>query len=154
MPTTTTLLYQMSKDLLPASFKGVFARDELPKRMLRHQMFILNTDTSNLQGTHWVAVIVRHGEGYYFDSLGFTPPLMVIHWLNKYCNKWTCNTRQIQTNFSQTCGYFCIQFLYYASVLMQDTAFKDIVNVLYPIDYSLLEHERNVIDFSKQYVTL
>jgi hypothetical protein len=140
----------MGQNILPSSFIGVFSKDALPKQRKRNQMFIINTDASNLQGTHWVAVIVRNGKGYYFDSFGNPPPLMVNHWLHGHCDTWSSNTRQVQSPLSQQCGYFCLHYLYYASSsYLMHTRFDDMVNLLYPPQFTILTYEQTVVEFIK-----
>lgn len=146
----TDSLLQMGKQILPSSFKGVFPKDALPKAKRRQQMFILNTDTANLQGTHWVAVIVRNGEGYYFDSFGNIPPLKVSNWLTQNSNKWSSNTRQVQSYLSQQCGYFCVHFLYFATLhYLHSTRFDDIIDLLYPKQLPITTYEKTIIEFTK-----
>lgn len=123
--------------------------DKLPKQMLRkNAMFILNTDTSNLPGQHWIAVIVRDNVAYCFDPLGSPPPTFLAFWLNNQrFTHWSSNTRQIQPSYSNMCGQFCVHFLYFASAsYMEDTSLDDIVNVLYPVNDSHSDYEYSVMN--------
>ena len=47
-------------------FAGVFARDETP-HLFDGQSMIVNTDTSNLGGTHWLAIVLNGRRRRYFD---------------------------------------------------------------------------------------
>jgi hypothetical protein len=55
------------------NFKGVFARDEFIVLARPTGCFIVNTDTSNLRGIHWIAINIRDGRSYYFDPAGGIP---------------------------------------------------------------------------------
>ena len=49
----------------------VCAKDLLPEREPSHtKAYIVNTDLSDDQGEHWVAVYFRHDRVLYFDSHG------------------------------------------------------------------------------------
>lgn len=132
--TTSTTLKQNAKILFPNdNFLGVFSRDTLPKSSLKHGGLIVNTDTQNLPGTHWVAILIRENEAYYFDPFGYQPPLMIVTWLNKRFNIWTCNLRQVQPINSNHCGYFCLHFLYAAQIpYFEHIELVKIIDYLYP----------------------
>lgn len=150
-PSTSEDLMKFSKKLLNRTFKGVFSIDKLPKVKLgQNVMFIVNTDSSNLPGMHWIAVIIRNGNGYIFDPLGQFVPLKLSSWMTYTCYKWSTNTRHIQTFLSQLCGYFCIYFLFFAtSSYLYATPFADILNLVFPTKYSPILYEKSVIDFCK-----
>ena len=55
-------------------FLGVFARDELPKRVKYPSCFILNTQPRSQEGEHWLAIYFDHKRNcYFFDSYGNSP---------------------------------------------------------------------------------
>ena len=56
------------------NFRGVCLRDTLPKRPNQKECGILNLDSSNGRGTHWVAWFKNKDDKYYFDSYGVQPP--------------------------------------------------------------------------------
>ena len=99
-----------------ANFLGVFALNNLPSVGVparpKEIKIIVNTDTDNLPGTHWIAVI-RHCDGHaeIFDSFGLYPPARIQLWCNKYCTRWTYNTKMIQALDSTLCGAYCCLFL-------------------------------------------
>lgn len=129
-------------------FIGVYSMDKLPKKFKPNCMFIVNTDTSNLAGTHWIAVKVRDSIGYVFDPLGFPPPLMLSSWMNNYCTKWSSNTRELQLYTSNLCGQFCIYFIFFATApYLEDYSFDAIVNVIFPLHQTRSEYEKNVLEF-------
>ena len=61
-------LDRVGKKLLGKKYLGTFPSDKIPKNKIGY--FICNLDTSNMGGSHWVA-IVRDSEGaVVFDSFG------------------------------------------------------------------------------------
>ena len=83
---------------------SVCARDQVTSEKGN---FIINLDDSHSNGTHWVAMINKNNEIYYFDSFGLPPPREVTN-LKKEC---IYNTSQYQAKTSVLCGYYCLYFL-------------------------------------------
>ena len=90
------------------NWRGVFMRDELKGKPLKHEVFIMNTDVSKNNGTHWVGIFIGE-EKYYFDSFGFSPPLEVIKYIGKPIKY---NTFQLQGYDDVICGHFSLYVLW------------------------------------------
>jgi len=56
----------------------VFTRDRLPVRRKRVESAIVNLDTENDAGTHWVAYKKIENQVEYYDSFGNLPPLLEV----------------------------------------------------------------------------
>jgi len=106
-------LYEAAYNLKIKSLKGVFLRDNLPKRIRKNESGIFNLDDSNplddfgtksTEGTHWVCWFKRGNEKYYFDSAGLQAPLE----LQKYLGKHEYNTKEVQPRGSVICGHLCL----------------------------------------------
>lgn len=96
-------------------FIGVFASDKLPKLTQRPACLVVNTDPSNLPGTHWIAIFIPNkGKSIFFDSYGRFPwDDRFRKFLKNSNNKgYTYNGKKIQSNFSNLCGQYCCTFLY------------------------------------------
>jgi hypothetical protein len=95
------------------NFLGVFPLDKLPAKISYGDKFIVNTDTSNLPGEHWLAVSYRKpGIVYAFDPLGVYYPTKLINFL---CHHAVCvrvNHIMYQHPLSNTCGQHCLLFLH------------------------------------------
>ena len=109
---------RIGKRLLGRSYLGTFALDKVPLARLggrnhkRLQHFIINTQTSNLPGKHWVAVSTHQRKAYYFDSFGLPPPSLLVRQLrNGGIKEITYNTRQVQAFNTQVCGRLALQHL-------------------------------------------
>lgn len=95
-------------------FLGVYAADTLPLRVpQRPCALVVNMDTSNLPGSHWVAIYVRSdGVGEYFDSYGLAPlSKHHIKFLDTACSSWTVNKVRLQGIYSSVCGQYCCLFV-------------------------------------------
>ena len=101
---------QYSKQL----FIGVFPRDALPKGIVIYPCsLIINTDTKNLPGKHWVSIYISsYKEGEYFDSFGREPSQDIALWLNKFTIKWKkVNSAILQNPLSTSCGQFVLFYV-------------------------------------------
>lgn len=134
MATTTITLKNASKKLFTDDwFMGVFSSNQLPKYSPKSFGLIVNYDTHNLPGSHWMAIISRDGEGYYFDPFGYDPPLNITSWLNHHFDNWSYNKRQVQAIDSNYCGYFCLHFLFSAKLsFFKYIDLEQIIDHLYP----------------------
>jgi hypothetical protein len=54
--TYLTDLYKVGKKLFGTKFIGVFPSDEIPNKIKKNHMAIVNLDTSNQGGSHWVSI--------------------------------------------------------------------------------------------------
>ena len=77
-----------------------------------NKSFIINSQISKLPGSHFLCVLIKPEEIYYFDSLAFPilntyidAKLKTINKPIKYC------TQPIQGANSVFCGLFCLSFL-------------------------------------------
>jgi hypothetical protein len=97
------------------NFVGVFPRDKLPNMLKISKFpccFVLNTDTSKLKGSHWVAVYYpKRNICEFFDSYGMLPSAYSID-----INPSDYNQKRLQSYKSTVCGQYCIYFLYHRSL--------------------------------------
>jgi len=88
----------------------VFTRDKLPVCPKRFESAIINLDTVNGTGTHWVAYKKIGKKVKYYDSFGNLPPPLEVQKYFHGCDiNYNYNTEQ-RFNTSN-CGHLCIQFL-------------------------------------------
>ena len=102
---------------------GVFARDELPDIASEERPFalVLNTDTHDKPGTHWLAIYgPPNGPLELFDSFGLAP--------SRYGLGLFKHSRlALQSFTSALCGNYCIYFLY---LRFHNQSFDRIINYL------------------------
>lgn len=85
-------------------------RDTLPKRSKRVECAIVNLDSSENQGTHWVAYVKDKRYCEYFNSYGdLKPPLELIEYLKGYDISYNYDTYQKFNTVN--CGHLCLKFL-------------------------------------------
>lgn len=85
-------------------------RDELPSKPKKNECAILNLDSSDNPGTHWVAYVKQHDYCEYFNSFGnLKPPLELIHYLRPMTINY--NYVQYQSYGTTNCGHLCLKFL-------------------------------------------
>lgn len=104
-------------------FLGVYSRDNLPNH--QHGLLVANTDPEDRAGTHWIAIYTDGRRGEYFDSLGREPYATFRDYLNKHCEHWIYNDRQIQSIASRFCGHYCV---YYCMLKCRGVDLRRIVN--------------------------
>ena len=99
-----------AKQLKIPFFRGVFMRDSLPQGGPRkNESAIVNLDTSEGAGTHWVAYRKRGKDVFYFDPMGnLRPPQAISDYLG---GTLRYNHDAFQTYNSYECGHLCLQFL-------------------------------------------
>jgi len=88
-------------------FNGVFMRDELPK-VLKKGWYVMNMDTSNHNGTHWICFKYDPKLTEYYDALSGPPPIEV---MQRTKGQIVYNKDQIQNEKSTACGWFCISLI-------------------------------------------
>lgn len=101
------------------NFLGVLACDQLSnhKGTAFPAMLVVNTHPSNMPGEHWLAIyITKQKHGYFFDSFGNPPnsdkfPSEIYRYLVENCADVYYSQRQVQNNYSTTCGQHCVFFL-------------------------------------------
>ena len=102
------------------NFVGCFAEDELNKLTLRSFpcFLIVNIDSSDLNGSHWIALGLFADRIEIMDPLGFT----IFNWtrvpckLMNFCHLFGSRrkivvTKRIQPDASVLCGYYCIHYV-------------------------------------------
>jgi hypothetical protein len=111
---TAEIAHAMSSNRITSSlFRGVFACDEVPPSMALPAAIIVNTDTTQEPGAHWIAFYQeREGEVEYFDSYGkpltFYGPKVEVLGKDK---RVISQAHQLQSNLTTVCGQYCMFFL-------------------------------------------
>ena len=88
------------------NFKGVFMRDELNDvPFTENGSFILNTDSSDNDGTHWTCLCINNSSCIYFDPYGLPPPTEVLEFCKSASDR-IYSSFPIQNLNSVLCGHF------------------------------------------------
>ena len=124
-PLTNIELLEAVKKLNIPNFRGVFSRDELPKKPRANECGILNLDDSRGVGTHWQLFSKRGKDKLYFDSYGLPPPTELLKYLG---DSVYYNSERIQPDNEVFCGHLC---LYVLKKLSDGHEFQKVINDLY-----------------------
>lgn len=93
---------------LGVPIRGVFMRDELPRKVRKRECGVVNLDNASSNGTHWVCYYKDGKVKCYFDSFGLVPPLE----LQKYLGEGVeYSTDKIQEINQVICGHLCVYVL-------------------------------------------
>ena len=94
-------------------FKGVYARNRLPRLLNVPSALVGNTDPDHPMGQHWIAIYIdANWRGEYYDQTGRPPhESAYVNFMNKHCLHWTYNTVRVQEEWSTVCGFHCIFYL-------------------------------------------
>ena len=109
--TTRQLDYLARQDhYLEPIFRGVFASDQLPKEkdVRPRSAYIVNVDTHDKPGSHWISIFVEKDQCQVFDSYGLPikwyKPSPFVKWTFKHYDDVSSNKGQLQATDSNTCG--------------------------------------------------
>lgn len=132
-----------------SSFRGVYAKDQLPVSAPSSSLYVCNTDPSTRRGEHWVVIYIdseRRGE--FFDSIGDVRPIeeQFERFLCKNSIIWTRNAKAVQHLLSDACGYHCIFFAINRCV---GYSMNSIINMYTP---NLMYNDEIVQEFVRNHV--
>ena len=119
-------------------FRGTYSRDNLPNKIHRLEIGIINLDNSIGGGTHWVCY--RNVDSQfceYFDSFGLIIPNEIKNYLHTGGKKNVYSSDEIQKRDSVLCGYWC---LYY---LLERQKRKSLLNVIHNTKFSFTDQMIN-----------
>ena len=113
-------------------FRGVKMRDELPAKTHNRECGILNFNTHDQQGSHWVCWYKSGNDRYYFDSYGEPPPIELIAYLKTYeelreGRPVIQQSALIVQHYQNECGSLC---LFVLKELSRGIPFWEILNFL------------------------
>lgn len=94
-------------------YYGIFPIDMLPIIDRLPTCLIINNQTSQQEGEHWIAIYFdKHRNCSFFDSFAKSPYYYGLNnYLKNNSNRVEINRKKIQSNFSNFCGLYCIFFL-------------------------------------------
>jgi hypothetical protein len=141
------LYYFISQDeLMLKSTKGVFPIDKLPTNIYPYKMLLMNTDPAFLPGKHWVCMFIpNNGPSEFFDSIGKNPYQYSKKIVDFLGDTYLYNTVRLQPHNSDTCGLYCLYFLYHR---IRNFSFMDILS---SFKKDLEYNDEIVIDFYKSF---
>jgi len=128
LPLTNLDIERLGKVLKIKNFRGVFMKDQLPKKIREKECGIINLENYYQEGSHWVAYYKNKDEKYYFDSYGKLPPPRALDrylgYKNIEQNKW----RFKNYDDPPICGHLCLKVL---KGLSKGKKYRDVLLGLY-----------------------
>ena len=116
-PLSNFELERYAKQLKIPNFRGVFMRDTLPTHPQNTECGIVNLNTHDKPGSHWVCYYKQGQKRIYFDSFGQITPLEVQQYL-KTSSEFQRGKEVIQRNTdivqapnTVVCGHLCLSVL-------------------------------------------
>ena len=98
---------------------GVFASDQLTikeKDIQTRSAYIVNVDTHDKKGSHWLSIFVEKGQFEVFDNYGLPlhwyKPSPFVTWVFKHYQDVSSNVGQLQATDSNTCGHYALFSLF------------------------------------------
>ena len=116
------------------NFRGVFMRDELPKIPKPLECGIMNFNTHDQSGSHWVCYVKRGKKRIYFDSFGQITPLEMQKYLKtkfEFENGIPVierNTDIVQGPNTSICGHLCLFVL--TSLMREHLTYQEVLKHL------------------------
>ena len=147
-PLSSLDLNDWVKELGRKKFRGVFSRDNLPKRIRKEGCEIINLDDFSGPGTHWVCWRnMDEDVCEYFESFGLSMPAEVEEYLIKSGKSLFYSPDEIQERLSVLCGYTCLYYLF------ERQNGKSIFEVLHNPEFDLNNQMANY-EFLKRYPSI
>ena len=127
-------IWKYIKILKIPNFRGVFMRDELPKIPNPLECGIMNLNTHDQSGSHWVCYVKKDKTRIYFDSFGQITPLEMQKYLKtkiEFQNGTPVierNTDIVQKSNTNVCGHLCLFVL--TSLMREHLVYQEVLDRL------------------------
>ena len=140
---------QIDKRINAPGFLGTFPYDEIPQKPASDTFsLVINTESSQEPGDHWLVLLYKKPFFYFFDSYGRSLhkqnfSRQFIRTIKNYIGnvRYKANKKWLQQLTSNTCGDYCIYFI----MEMSKNKFVKVLNVF---GDDLLKNDK----FVKRYV--
>lgn len=110
--------------LLHIPLHNVLSKDLFNKVKPKEGGYIINLqDHDEGNGTHWTALVLLKDHAIYYDSFGIVPPKDIRKFVRRYSKNMPIlySTDQVQPLKSVLCGWYCLFFLYYFTVMHKNS---------------------------------
>lgn len=153
--TTQQLDYLARQDThLEPIFRGVFASDRLPKKndARKRSAYIVNVDTHDKPGSHWLSIFAENDRCEVFDSYGvpltWYKPTPFVNWIFMHYGRVSSNSWRMQVTDSSTCGHYA---LFHAMARARGNTFSDFIDQFQHGKY--IENDRKMTEKLTNLVT-
>ena len=105
-------LNYLGKKYLGEKYLGTFPLNSPPYTLKSNTCFIINTQSSNLPGEHWLAVNITYTKIELFDPFGLYYPSPLVDYLTRSGKRVIFNKIQYQDFNTNLCGLYCLKWLF------------------------------------------
>ena len=149
MDTFQLEMYMKTDPEISRCYGGVVAKDLLPEYPRKPSFYIVNQDTSEKAGSHWIAVNMVDDElTEYFDPLGKEPDNYLKDYMSSQSKSYQYNTKRCQNYISNICGQYCLFYCYFRA---REYSMQDILDMFEKND---LRYNDQLIYFFYKYTTV
>ena len=130
------------------NFIGCYSENQLDSLALNSFpcYLIVNIDSDDLPGSHWITLGLFRERIEIIDPLGFS----IFNWsrvpcgLMNFCHKFSVNrkiliSKRIQPRDSTLCGFYCIYYILFRQFFSFHSVFKDFTRNLAENDFKLIQ---------------
>lgn len=109
---------------------GCFSKDLLDDTPMKNgDVYVLNLDSADGNGTHWTCLMKNKGIVLYYDPFGVEPPESVLAKIKNTKGRCYYSTEVNQDLDSVLCGYYCLSIL--KSVFRENMTFRNYLKLLF-----------------------
>ncbi len=130
-------------------FGGVFAADNIKIKQIPC-FIIVNTDTQNRPGQHWICMKLCKEQCEFFDSLGKNPNDYHKSWhdlLIDTAGSYLYNNQRLQAHSTTNCGQYCIYYI------LKSIHGCDFAHIIHDFDaFNLKKNDASVLHFVHNYI--
>lgn len=146
------LINAIKKVIFKKYFGGIFAIDNLPKKIYDKHFIIVNTDISEGPGKHWFTLVRLKNTIEYFDSLGVDKQkqdFICSHFNITGISYVALNKTQLQPLTSSLCGEYVLFYLFerYHNL---DLDFDELLNQIFSENF--MQNDETVIKFMTDFL--
>ena len=95
-------------------YGGVVPKDLLPRTAVKPSFYIVNQDTSEKFGSHWIVMFQLDNKiSEYFDPLGKEPDSDFMTYMTLQSQSYQFNEKRCQNYLSNLCGQYCLFYSYF-----------------------------------------
>ena len=114
-------------NVLKIPLNEVLQKNRFAQLVPKQGGYIINLQSSlDGNGTHWTALMITESYAVYWDSFGLPIPTPILRFIYRHPTKLKIiySVDQIQVTASVWCGWFCLYFLYFMTVLHKNVPDK------------------------------
>ena len=106
--------YMTADCRISSDYGGMVPKDFLSLQTVKPSFYMINQDTSDIAGSHWIAMF-HDTMTEYLDPLVKTPDEEFVSYLTLQSERYIFNNRRSQCRVSNLCRQYCLFYCYFRS---------------------------------------